>query len=150
MNKKTSQDESKHLGHTYVGTEHLLLGIMHHNQNYVVELLLGEGIDIELIKEEIFNILGETYHDNGVKKKKKNTPILDKFSKDLNKQANEDKIDPVIGRENEINRVIHILCRRTKNNPVLVGKPGVGKTAIVEGLAKMINNKHNFTELNSV
>ncbi|MBU1076168.1 MAG: ATP-dependent Clp protease ATP-binding subunit, partial [Spirochaetes bacterium] len=139
---KLAQDESRQLGHTYVGTEHLLLGIMLQNNNYAVEVLLSEGVDIELIKEEIFHILGETYQDTNVKKKKKRTPMLDKFSKDLTKLAEEDKIDPVIGRESEIHRVIHILSRRTKNNPVLVGEPGVGKTAIVEGLAKRIIDKN--------
>ena len=138
---KLAQDESKNMGHTYVGTEHLLLGIINHNDNYVVELLLGEGVDIELVKEEIHNMLGESYQDKSAKKKKQRTPLLDKFSKDLTQLAWEDKIDPVIGREKELNRVIHILSRRTKNNPVLVGEPGVGKTAIVEGLAKKIAEK---------
>ncbi len=138
---KLAQDESRQLGHTYVGTEHLLLGIIYQNNNYVVEILLSEGVDIELVKEEIFHILGESYQETTTKKKKKRTPILDKYSKDLTKLAQEDKIDPVIGRENEIHRIIHILSRRTKNNPVLVGEPGVGKTAIVEGLAKRIIDK---------
>ena len=137
---KLAQDESRNLGHTYVGTEHLLMGIMSHSSNYVVELLLGEGVDLELIKEEIYNILGESYGSKSVTKKK-STPLLDKFSKDLTHMAGNDKIDPVIGRKKEIDRVIHILSRRTKNNPVLVGEPGVGKTAIVEGLAKMIIEK---------
>jgi len=139
---KLAQDESKNMGHTYVGTEHLLMGIMSYSNNFVVELLLSEGVDIELVKEEIQNILGETYQDKTLKKKKKRTPLLDKFSKDLTHLAWEDKIDPVIGRFQEINRVIHILSRRTKNNPVLVGEPGVGKTAIVEGLAKRIAEKN--------
>ena len=139
---KLAQDESRHMSHTYVGTEHLLLGIMNHNSNYAVELLLGEGVDIELIKEEIYNILGESYENKSVKKNKKRTPLLDKFSKDLTQLAADDKVDPVIGREKEISRIIHILSRRTKNNPVLVGEPGVGKTAIVEGLAKRIMGKN--------
>ena len=79
---KLAQDESRNLGHTYVGTEHLLMGIMSHSSNYVVELLLGEGVDLELIKEEIYNILGESYGSKSVTKKK-STPLLDKFSKDL-------------------------------------------------------------------
>lgn len=139
---KLAQDESRKLGHTYVGTEHLLIGIMMQNNNFAVEVLLGEGVDIELIKEEIFHILGETYPDANVKKKKKRTPMLDKFSKDLTHLAKENKIDPVIGRADEIHRLIHILSRRTKNNPVLVGEPGVGKTAIVEGLAQRIVDKN--------
>lgn len=135
---KTAQDESKRLNHTYVGTEHLLLAIMKHHTNTAAETLLSEGIDIELIEDEILNMLGEGLKNSGVKAKKRQTPLLDKFSKDITRQARENSIDPVIGREKEISRVIHILCRRTKNNPVLIGAPGVGKTAIVEGLAQRI------------
>lgn len=135
---KFAQDESKRLGHTYVGTEHLLLAIMRQHNNFATEILLSEGIDLELIQDEIFNILGENNVNLSNKTKKKKTPFLDKFSKDLTSLAKDNNLDPIIGREQEISRVIHILCRRTKNNPVLVGDPGVGKTAIVEGLAQNI------------
>ncbi|MDD5067200.1 MAG: ATP-dependent Clp protease ATP-binding subunit, partial [bacterium] len=135
---KMAQEESRRLNHTYVGTEHLLLSIMKHHGNAAAETLLSEGIDIELIEDEILNMLGENLKNANIKTKKKQTPLLDKFSKDITKLARENSIDPIIGREKEISRVIHILCRRTKNNPVLIGAPGVGKTAIVEGLAQRI------------
>ncbi len=136
---KLAQEEAKSLGHNYVGTEHLLLGVLRQTQNTAAEILSAEGIDAELVREEIFRMMGTEPTPGSLnKKKKKKTPTLDKFSRDLTKLAKENKLDPVIGRESEIERVIHILCRRTKNNPVLVGEPGVGKTAIVEGLAKRI------------
>lgn len=135
---KLAQEEAKELGHNYVGTEHLLMGILRQSQNAAAEILNAEGIDAELIRDEISRMMGAEPMPSGTKKKKRKTPTLDKFSRDLTRLAREDKLDPVIGREKEIERVIHILCRRTKNNPVLVGEPGVGKTAIVEGLAKRI------------
>ncbi len=139
---KLSIEEAKELQYTKVGTEHLLLGILRHKDNIAAEILLSEGIDADTVKEEIMRIMGDYYSEENIHpnkhRKKGKTVYLDKFSKDLTALAKEGKLDPVIGREKEIYRVIHILSRRTKNNPVLVGEPGVGKTAIVEGLAIMI------------
>ncbi len=139
---KFSVEEAKELQYTKVGTEHLLLGILRHKDNIAAEILLSEGIDADTVKEEIMRIMGDYYSEENIHpnkhRKKGKTVYLDKFSKDLTALAKEGKLDPVIGREKEIYRVIHILSRRTKNNPVLVGEPGVGKTAIVEGLAIMI------------
>ncbi|MBN1898421.1 MAG: ATP-dependent Clp protease ATP-binding subunit [Spirochaetes bacterium] len=137
---KLSQEEAKEMGHNYVGTEHLLLGVLQHTDNAATEILNAEGIDSELVREEIFKIMGTEPPSESLKKKKKKTPNLDKYSRNLTNLAREEKLDPVIGRDSEIDRIIHILSRRTKNNPVLVGEPGVGKTAIVEGLAKRISD----------
>jgi ATP-dependent Clp protease ATP-binding subunit ClpC len=132
-----SADEARSMGHNYIGTEHLLLGILREGDSGILGSFDKQGIKISHIREEINRLLGNNKAE--VKKKvDRRTPTLDEFGRDLTGLAKENKLDPVIGREREIKRVIQILCRRTKNNPVLIGEPGVGKTAIVEGLAQTI------------
>lgn len=130
---------------SFVGTEHILLSLLRERDSYAVKFLNACGIDEELLLEEICSSFGKTDMNskNGAKGKgKSNTPTLDEFGKDLTELAREGKIDPVIGRDKEIERVIQILSRRTKNNPCLIGEPGVGKTAIAEGLAlKIVKNE---------
>ena len=132
-----SADEARNMGHNYIGTEHLLLGLIREGDSVILNTFEKQGIKISNVKEEINRLLGTSKTE--VKKKvDKRTPTLDEFGRDLTSLGKEKKLDPVIGREKEIKRVIQILCRRTKNNPVLIGEPGVGKTAIVEGLAQSI------------
>jgi ATP-dependent Clp protease ATP-binding subunit ClpC len=126
---------SRELGHNYVGSEHLLLGILREGNNLASLILSEYGVTENLLVAEILELLGETQREN---KKKTNTKILRQFSTDLTQLAADGKLDPIIGREQEIARIIQILSRRTKNNPILLGEPGVGKTAIVEGLAQRI------------
>ncbi len=142
-----SAEEARNMGHEYIGTEHLLLAAAREDGSVTNRYLAGSNITPNLLREIIIQIngLGETGSPGQTKKKpaqqpltRKNTPTLDEFSRDLTTLARENKLDPVIGRKKEIRRVIQILARRTKNNPVLIGEPGVGKTAIVEGLAQMI------------
>lgn len=128
-------EEARRLGHSYVGTEHILLSMLRITGDPISDVFASYGVDYQLFKEEMVRSFNTV--STGVRTSPK-TPTLDAFSRDLTKLALEDKLDPVIGREKEIERVIQILCRRTKNNPVLLGPPGVGKTAIVEGLAKRI------------
>ncbi|MGQ9630366.1 MAG: ATP-dependent Clp protease ATP-binding subunit [bacterium] len=130
--------ESQQLGHNYIGTEHLLLGLMRDSEGVAAQILTSLGVTIDRLREEIINLLSGMA--TSTKKQKSKTPVLDEFGVDITQQAREGKLDPVIGRLEEIERVIHILSRRRKNNPVLVGEPGVGKTAIVEGLAQRIVN----------
>jgi len=132
-----SADEARNMGHNYIGTEHLLLGLIREGDSGIFNAFEKQGIKISNVREEINRLLGTSKTE--VKKKvDKRTPTLDEFGRDLTNLGKENKLDPVIGREKEIKRVIQILCRRTKNNPVLIGEPGVGKTAIVEGLAGSI------------
>jgi len=132
-----SADEARNMNHNYIGTEHLLLGILREGEGIILNAFEKQGIKISDIREEINRLLGTNRAE--IKKKiDRRTPTLDEFGRDLTALARENKLDPVIGREKEIKRVIQILCRRTKNNPVLIGEPGVGKTAIVEGLAQNI------------
>ncbi|RME02670.1 MAG: ATP-dependent Clp protease ATP-binding subunit [Planctomycetota bacterium] len=136
-----SVEEAANLGHSYVGTEHLLLGLIRENTGIAAKVLQNLGVKLEEVRDEVLSILGAempTESSNGTAKQpsKSKTPALDAFGRDLTELARENKLDPVIGRENEIERVVQILSRRTKNNPVLLGEPGVGKTAIVEGLAQ--------------
>ncbi len=137
-------DEARNLGHSYVGTEHLLLGLIREGECAAARLLENMGADLERVRREVTKMLGSPPVQSGqaprsgVRRSKSNTPVLDNFGRDLTAQAEESKLDPVIGRDKEIQRVIQILSRRTKNNPVLIGEPGVGKTAIVEGLAQRI------------
>jgi ATP-dependent Clp protease ATP-binding subunit ClpC len=132
-----SADEARSMGHNYIGTEHLLLGLLREGDSGILSAFDKQGIKISNVREEINRLLGMNRTD--LKKKvDRRTPTLDEFGRDLTSLAKENKLDPVIGREREIKRVIQILCRRTKNNPVLIGEPGVGKTAIVEGLAQNI------------
>ncbi|MBU3933323.1 MAG: ATP-dependent Clp protease ATP-binding subunit [Candidatus Omnitrophica bacterium] len=138
-----SMEEARQLGHNYIGTEHLLLGLLREGEGVAAQVLLGLGLDLNKLRSEVMVLLGQGIPGQGpaaaagVKAKGK-TPALDAFGRDLTALAREDKLDPVIGRKNEIERVIQILSRRTKNNPVLLGEAGVGKTAIVEGLAQEI------------
>jgi len=138
-------EEARNLNHNYVGTEHLLLGLLREHDGVAAQVLMNLGLKLEEVREEVLNLLGAgveneepaTQEKSGGKTKSK-TPALDSFGRDLTELAKEGQLDPVIGRKNEIERVIQILCRRQKNNPVLLGEAGVGKTAIVEGLAQMI------------
>jgi ATP-dependent Clp protease ATP-binding subunit ClpC len=131
-----SIEEAKILHHPFVGTEHLLIAIVREKTGLGGRILRSFGLDEYAIRREVLHILGEVPEQE--QKKNNPTPNLDKFGKDLTKLAREGKLDPVIGREKEIERVVQILLRRRKNNPVLIGEPGVGKTAIVEGLAQRI------------
>jgi ATP-dependent Clp protease ATP-binding subunit ClpC len=134
--------EARRLGHNYVGTEHLLLGIMREGESVAVRILMDLGIDPQKLLNDIVKMLNEdTPAANGEPRSTSshtNTPTLNQFGRDLTELAREGKFDPIIGRDKEIERVIQILSRRTKNNPCLIGEPGVGKTAIAEGLAQKI------------
>jgi ATP-dependent Clp protease ATP-binding subunit ClpC len=135
--------EANRLGHNYIGTEHLLMGILREYDSVAAKLILSTGVDLNRLYTEILNIFGSSEYKPRQaatvgKTKKSETKTLDQFSRDLTEMARNNSLDPVIGRENEIQRVIQILSRRTKNNPVLIGEPGVGKTAIAEGLAQRI------------
>src|SRR5215207_8537244 len=138
-------EEARNLNHNYVGTEHLLLGLLREHDGVAAQVLMNLGFKLEEVREEVLNLLGagvESEEPQAQEKQagkgKSKTPALDSFGRDLTELAKEGQLDPVIGRKNEIERVIQILCRRQKNNPVLLGEAGVGKTAIVEGLAQMI------------
>jgi len=160
-------EEARNLNHNYVGTEHLLLGLLREHDGVAAQVLMNLGLKLEEVREEVLNLLGagaeseeappqsepqeppsmggpasggpESGARRGAAKSK--TPALDSFGRDLTELAKSGELDPVIGRMNEIERVVQILCRRTKNNPVLLGEAGVGKTAIVEGLAQRIINQ---------
>ncbi|MFY9412612.1 MAG: ATP-dependent Clp protease ATP-binding subunit, partial [Dethiobacteria bacterium] len=136
-----SIEESQNLGHNYVGTEHILLGLLREGEGIAAQVLTNLGVDLERARKEVIQLLGGAEgaaHPGGEEKSGPQTPTVDAFGRDLTKLAREGKLDPVIGREKEIERVIQILSRRTKNNPCLIGEPGVGKTAIAEGLAQRI------------
>src|SRR6188474_768510 len=137
-------EEARLLGHNYVGTEHLLLGLIREGEGVAAQVLAELGVDRKRVREEVLKLLGPTttVKTRKSKKEKSDTPNLDQFGRDLTQMARETKLDPIIGRESEIERVIQILSRRKKNNPVLIGEPGVGKTAIAEGLAqRIVDNK---------
>ena len=136
-------EEARALGHNYIGTEHLLLGLIREGEGVASQVLLNAGLDLNRLRSEIMDILGSVTPGFGGTEStqqgaKSKTPALDAFGRDLTTLARENKLDPVIDRANEIERVVQILGRRTKNNPVLLGEAGVGKTAIVEGLAQQI------------
>ena len=131
-------EEARSLGHNYIGTEHLLLGLVREGEGVAAQVLLNLGIDLEKVRQEIMGLLGSATPGFGQNQVKTKTPALDAFGRDLTLLAKEGKLDPVIDRKMETQRVIQILSRRTKNNPVLLGEAGVGKTAIVEGLAQQI------------
>ncbi len=138
-------EEARNLNHNYVGTEHLLLGLLREHDGVAAQVLMNLGLKLEEVREEVLNLLGAgveseepQQQEKPGQKGKSKTPALDSFGRDLTELAREGQLDPVIGRKNEIERVIQILCRRQKNNPVLLGEAGVGKTAIVEGLAQMV------------
>ena len=141
-----SMEEARNLGHNYVGTEHILLGLLREQEGVAAQVLLNLALRLDEVREEVLNLLGhgmesgesERPASSSSKGKQSKTPALDSFGRDLTELARQNKLDPVIGRENEIERVTQILVRRTKNNPVLLGEAGVGKTAIVEGLAQMV------------
>ena len=139
-----SLEEARQLGHNYIGTEHLLLGLIREGEGVAARVLENLGVDLAKVRTQVIRMLGETAEvgaggggGSGAKGSTK-TPTLDEFGSNLTQLASEAKLDPVVGRHNEIDRVIQILGRRTKNNPVLIGEPGVGKTAIAEGLAQRI------------
>ena len=129
-----AHEESDRLQHRHIGTEHLLLGLLREERSMAAEILYERGLRLNAVRDEIARQSGADARSS----QKKDTPHLVEFSRDLTDDASNDKLDPLIGREAEIERVVQILCRRTKNNPVLIGEPGVGKTAIVEGLAQRI------------
>ncbi|HEX3358539.1 MAG TPA: ATP-dependent Clp protease ATP-binding subunit [Tepidisphaeraceae bacterium] len=138
-------EEARNLNHNYVGTEHLLLGLLREHDGVAAQVLMNLGLKLEEVREEVLNLLGAgveseepQQQEKSQQKGKSKTPALDSFGRDLTELAREGQLDPVIGRKDEIERVIQILCRRQKNNPVLLGEAGVGKTAIVEGLAQMV------------
>ena len=147
-------EEARSLNHNYVGTEHLLLGLLREHDGVAAQVLMNLGIKLEEVREEVLNLLGagveqdeapegvEPAQGGGAaptaRRAKSKTPALDSFGRDLTELARNGELDPVIGRVNEIERLTQVLCRRTKNNPVLLGEAGVGKTAIVEGLAQKI------------
>ena len=134
--------ESRRMGHNYIGTEHLLLAVMRESESIAVRILISLGVDPQKLLSEIGKLLNEQIPGGTASTKSSkvisNTPTLNLFGRDLTDMAREGKLDPVIGRETEIERVIQILSRRTKNNPCLIGEPGVGKTAVAEGLAQNI------------
>ncbi len=134
-----AMEESRRLNHNYIGTEHLLLGLLRERKGMAAQILVALGVDIDVVMEETLRAIGAREPgEQGSGRSKKNVRTLERFSTDLTALAREGKLDPVIGREKEIERMIEILSRRKKNNPVLIGEPGVGKTAIVEGLAQRI------------
>ena len=156
-----SMEEARNLNHNYVGTEHILLGLLREQEGVAAQVLMNLGLKLEEVREEVLNLLGHGLEgseggerggregigagtsaspESGSKGKSKTTPALDSFGRDLTELARQGKLDPVIGREREIERAIQVLCRRTKNNPVLLGEAGVGKTAIVEGFAQRVVN----------
>ena len=127
-------EEAEKMFHKYIGTEHVLLGLLREKKSLASRILLEKGMRLTTAREDLLFLLKE----RNLSDKKKDTPFLSEFSRDLTELAAKEQLDPLIGREQELERVIQILCRRTKNNPVLIGEPGVGKTAIVEGLARKI------------
>jgi ATP-dependent Clp protease ATP-binding subunit ClpC len=151
-----SMEEARNLNHSYVGTEHILLGLLREQEGVAAQVLMNLGLKLEDVREEVLNLLGhglenaevgerggrsgdgESSGSSSGKSSKSKTPALDSFGRDLTELAKKGELDPVIGREREIERAIQILCRRTKNNPVLLGEAGVGKTAIVEGFAQRV------------
>ena len=135
-----SMDEARKLGHTYVGTEHILLGLIREGEGVAARVLNNLGVSLNKARQQVLQLLGtnEAVSEGQSAGNSANTPTLDSLARDLTASAREGKLDPVIGRSKETERVVQVLSRRTKNNPVLIGEPGVGKTAIAEGLAQRI------------
>ncbi|MHB8621463.1 MAG: Clp protease N-terminal domain-containing protein, partial [Chloroflexota bacterium] len=131
-------DEARRLGHHYIGTEHLLLGLVREGEGIAAGVLESLGVNLEKVRTQTIQVLSQTGGSAHGEGRHSRTPTIDQLGMDLTAAARNDKLDPVIGRATEIERVIQILSRRTKNNPALIGEPGVGKTAIVEGLAHQI------------
>lgn len=131
-------DEARQLNNNYIGTEHLLLGLIREGEGLAARVLHKLGVDLDRARREVMNLQEHEGQSPPSRPQRSRTPTLDEFGRDLTEMARQGKLDPVIGRHNEVERVMQILARRTKNNPVLVGPPGVGKTAIVEGLAQRI------------
>lgn len=131
-------EEARNLTHNYIGTEHLLLGLVREGEGVAARILSNLGVDPQKIRAQITQLLGVETASQPTQRERTKTPTLDMYGRDLTSLARENKLDPVIGRNDEIERVIQILSRRTKNNPALIGEPGVGKTAIVEGLAQRV------------
>ncbi|MCD4782042.1 MAG: ATP-dependent Clp protease ATP-binding subunit [Candidatus Omnitrophica bacterium] len=134
-------EEARALGHNYIGTEHLLLGLVKEGEGMAFRVLLNLGLDLGKLRNEVMELLGSGIPGYGNQQepvKSSKTPAIDAYGRNLNRLARDGKLDPVIGRSEEIERIVQILSRRTKNNPVLLGEAGVGKTAIVEGLAQLI------------
>ena len=137
-----SLEEARQLGHNYIGTEHLLLGLIREGEGVAARVLENLGVDLSKVRSQIIRSLGDSAESSaGSSTTKSKTPTLEEFGTNLTLKATEGRLDPVVGRAKEIERVIQILGRRTKNNPVLIGEPGVGKTAIAEGLAQRISNR---------
>jgi ATP-dependent Clp protease ATP-binding subunit ClpC len=139
-----SLEEARQLGHNYIGTEHLLLGLIREGEGVAARVLENLGVDLSKVRTQVIRMLGETAEvgaGSGASGGRTKTPTLDEFGVNLTQLAADSKLDPVVGRQKEVERVIQILGRRTKNNPVLIGEPGVGKTAIAEGLAQRIANE---------
>ena len=138
--------EARNMGHSYIGTEHILMAVLRDGESVGMRVLTGLGVNIAEAYNEIVGSVSEgvteppeaSPYSTGKKRDRSNTPTLDEYGRDFTELARENKFDPVIGRNNEIDRVIQILSRRTKNNPCLIGEPGVGKTAVAEGLAQRI------------
>src|SRR5690349_16979877 len=128
-------EEADRLLHNYIGTEHLLLGILREERSVAASILMEKGMRLNTVREDIVQLLNEK---TTLTRAAKETPLLAEFSRDLTESAMKNHLDPLVGREHEVERVQQVLCRRTKNNAVLIGEPGVGKTAIVEGLAQKI------------
>ena len=149
-----SMEEARNLNHNYVGTEHILLGLLREQEGVAAQVLMNLGLKLDDVREEVLNLLGhgmdssedrpsregggEREASGSSKSGKSKTPALDSFGRDLTELAKQSKLDPVIGRSREIERAVQVLCRRSKNNPVLLGEAGVGKTAIVEGFAQRV------------
>lgn len=143
---ETAKEIARDLRHNWIGTEHLLLGLLKEEDTIAAKALKRFGVNFEAALREVKNLIEGTAplsspNKGKEDKEKSKTPALDTFGRDLTQLAREGKLDPVIGRENEIERILQVLCRRSKNNPILLGEPGVGKTAIVEGLAQKIVNE---------
>ena len=136
-----SLEEARQLGHNYIGTEHLLLGLIREGEGVAARVLENLGIDLSKVRSQTIRTIGENNESFAVQIQLSKTPTLDEFGTNLTQKATDGRLDPVVGRAKEIERVIQILGRRTKNNPVLIGEPGVGKTAIAEGLAQRISNR---------